>query len=437
MERIGLRRVDESGREKMLRALARMSTDPQDVHAHPKAVTEGTRPGAGYGELVANMEELRALAAGVGPAISSILADPRVTDVLINSSHVWIDRGNGVESVDVDLGDTDDIRALAVRMAAACGKRLDDAAPIVDGTLPMGVRLHAVLPPLSASGPLVSLRTASRTPLSLADLVHAGTVNPRLGLLLASLVLGRANLLISGATGAGKTTLLSALLALVPADQRVICIEEVAELGPDHPHVVTLQERRPNVQGIGAVPLPELVRAAMRMRPDRLVLGECRGAEVRDVLTALNTGHEGGMATVHANTVEAVPARLLALGALAGMGEEALGAQAVAALDAVIQIRRSTSAGAPPLPVFSSRYQRYQRDTPSPLVASSCRRWVSQVGVLKREGTGLVCVPALEVGADGYMRQGEGFFLLEQRLGHLVGNLLEGGPWDLSGQGST
>ncbi|QWW19720.1 TadA family conjugal transfer-associated ATPase [Schaalia sp. 19OD2882] len=399
-----------SGQAEGLRALA--STGRPGPREHGRAARSGARPGAGHDELVDDLDRLDALAAGVGPRIAQLLADPAVTDVLVNGVDTWVDRGDGLCRVSLELGDEDEVRALAVRMAAACGRRLDDAAPVVDGTLPAGVRLHAVLPPVSASGTLVSLRTSARKPLGLEDLVERDTVHPLLARVLAALVRGRANLLVSGATGAGKTTLLSALLALVPPDQRIICIEEASELHPRHPHVVSLQERRPNVQGAGGVCLSDLVRAAMRMRPDRLVLGECRGAEVRDVLTALNTGHEGGMATVHANTVEAVPARLLALGALAGMDEGALAAQAVAALDAIVQIRR------------------FSGDAASS--GEGTRRRVSQVGVLIRRGAHLECVPALQIDHDMVMRPGPGFeCFLARSQGWLAGILDPAdAPWE-------
>ncbi len=183
-------------------------------------------------------------------------------------------------------------------MASACGVRLDDASPIADGTLPGGVRLHAVLAPVSGSGTLISLRVLGTRRLGVADLEARGTLPGPVGPLLRGLVAARANVLISGATGSGKTTLLSAALSLVGVDERIVCIEEVPEIAPAHPHCVHLVEREPNIEGRGAITLPDLVRAAMRMRPDRLVLGECRGPEVRDVLTALNTGHDGGWATL-------------------------------------------------------------------------------------------------------------------------------------------
>lgn len=282
---------------------------------------------------------------GAGMTIAPLLDDPQTTDVLVNGAgSVWVDRGNGLEAVvveaDPELADDTAVRALAVRLAAQCGQRLDDASPIADGTFSSGVRLHAIIPPLSAQGALISLRTHRAQVLSIPDLVRCGSIPAVLAPFLRALVLRKANVIISGATGAGKSTFLNSMLSLVPKNQRIVVIEEAAELAPEHPHVVHLQVRHANVQGVGEVSMSELVKAAMRMRPDRIVLGECRGAEVRDVLGALNTGHEGGWATIHANSARDVPARLVALGALAGMSEATVAAQAAAGLDAVIHIRR-------------------------------------------------------------------------------------------------
>ena len=277
---------------------------------------------------------------GAGP-LQRFLDEPGVTDVLVNGpDDVWVDRGAGLERVDVALGGPDAVRALAVRLAAAGGQRLDDAAPVVDARLPDGTRLHAVVAPVCAAGAVISLRVLRTRTFGIADLVAGGTVPPAWEPLLRGLVARRASVLVSGGTGTGKTTLLAALLALVPPDERIVCVEEARELDPDHPHVVPLTARRPNVEGAGGVDLADLVRAALRMRPDRIVLGECRGAEVREVLMALNTGHEGGLATIHANDVEVVPARLEALAALAGMDRAAVAAQAVGGLDVVLHLRR-------------------------------------------------------------------------------------------------
>ena len=387
----GLRHDDAAA----LRLLARRE-DPLD------AARASARPGAGLVEMSEALIRLRSLAAGVGPQLAPLLASPDVTDVLINSTDVWVDRGGGLERHDVELGDEAQVRALAIHMAAACGRRLDEASPIVDGTLPTGVRLHAVLAPPSSTGTLISLRTSKSGGMSLQDMERSGPAAPPIARILRALVGQRANVLVSGATGSGKTTLLTAVLALVPADERIICIEEITELRPDHPHVVNLCERRPNVQGAGAVTLSDLVRAAMRMRPDRLVLGECRGPEVREVLTALNTGHDGGWATIHANGVDEVPARLAALGALAGMDERAVAAQAVAAFDAVVHMRRARA-------VEHGEADAGARRGPG--------RWIAQIGVFERDGGELACRLACSADADGRVDPGPGWDALERRLG--------------------
>lgn len=295
-------------------------------------------------DVVGLGRRLRQAIAGAGPLLDPLLSDRSVTDVLVNGGRgVWVDRGNGMERderASRGLSDDSSVRALAVRLAAACGQRLDDSSPIVDGTFPDGLRLHAVLPPLAAEGTLISMRAHRPVSFTLAELAEGGMFDRFALRLLLALVAHRANVIVSGTTGSGKTTLLAAVLGEVPSDERILVIEESAELRPSHPHVVHLQVRRANVQGAGEVALSELVRAAMRMRPDRIVLGECRGAEVREVLTALNTGHEGGWATIHANSAADVPARLTALGALAGMSEDVVAAQAASALDAVVHIER-------------------------------------------------------------------------------------------------
>lgn len=282
----------------------------------------------------------RAELTGAGP-LQPLLDAADVTDVLVNGPRdVWVERGAGLARVPVALGSAADVRALAVRLAALGGQRLDDACPTVDARLPDGTRLHAVLEPLAESGALISLRVLRTRAFTIDELV-AGRALPRQWAgLLRALVRRRANVLISGGTGSGKTTLLAALLSLVPDDERVVTVEEARELRPAHPHVVHLAARRANVEGAGAVDLADLVRNALRMRPDRIVLGECRGAEVREVLMAMNTGHDGGFATLHANAVAVVPARLEALAGLAGMTREAVAAQAAGALDVVLHLRR-------------------------------------------------------------------------------------------------
>lgn len=283
--------------------------------------------------------------AGAGP-LAHLLADPLVTDVVVNGpSQVWVDRGAGMIRAGVTFPDTDSIRRLAQRLAAACGRRLDDASPYVDARLPDGTRLHAVLPPVAVHGPYLSLRTFRHHAFTIEELVRAGTLTAEIAELARCVVQARLAYLVTGGTGSGKTTLLATLLGLVPPYERVVVVEDATELRPAHPHVVALQCRQPNVEGQGMVTLRDLVRQALRMRPDRLVVGECRGAEVVDLLGALNTGHNGGAGTLHANTASDVTARLEALGLLGGLSREALHAQVAAGLQVVLHVGRTPLAG--------------------------------------------------------------------------------------------
>jgi pilus assembly protein CpaF len=293
--------------------------------------------------LLEVVDALQAELVGVGP-LEGLLADPSVTDVLVNgTAGVWVDRGRGVERVRADVGDEAHVRALAVRLANAAGRRLDDASPFVDARLAGGVRLHVALPPLVDGGTHICLRVPSRQSLTISDLVDRGTVPAPWAELAAAMVERRLAFLVCGGTGAGKTTVLGALLGLVPAAERIVVVEDCAEVRVEHPHVVRLESRVANVEGRGSVTLTELVRQALRMRPDRLVVGEVRGAEVRELLAALNTGHEGGCGTVHANDVSELPARLEALGALAGLDRAAVHAQLGGAVQVVLHLRRNGS----------------------------------------------------------------------------------------------
>lgn len=315
--------------------------EPPSVHSIDALVAEqaGTLGDEGRAATARGMLD-RLL--GLGP-LAQLASDSLVTDLLVNGDGaVWVDRGNGVERVMAEIP-LEDLRPLAVRLAGVAGRRLDDAQPWVDGVLPGGVRLHAVLPPL-ADGPHLSLRFARHRPGGVASLERLGTVTPQLATLLRGLVAARASLVVTGGTGAGKTTVLAALVAECGVDERVVVVEDVRELDPAHPHVVRLQGRGSNVEGVGGVTLVDLVRQALRMRPDRLVVGEVRGGEVRELLAALNTGHEGGMSTVHANGPEEVPARFEALGALAGMSRGGVHAQLREALHVVVHVVRRGAA---------------------------------------------------------------------------------------------
>ncbi|TQL48746.1 pilus assembly protein CpaF [Homoserinimonas aerilata] len=275
-----------------------------------------------------------------GP-LTRLLAEDAVTDLFVNGHRaVWVDRGRGPERCEHPFRDEQELRELVVKIIAAGGRHIDEAAPCVDVRLGGGIRVHAVLPPVATGGSLLSVRLPRVERLGVTELETHGFFDTVPIASVASLVEGRSNLLITGAGGSGKTTLLSALLALAPANERIVTIEDVAELRIEHPHVVALEARQANLEGAGEIGLERLVREALRMRPDRLVLGECRGAEVRELLAALNTGHDGGAGTLHANSLADVPARLEALGALAGMSPTAVARQAVSAIGAVLHVVR-------------------------------------------------------------------------------------------------
>ncbi|GAB2630107.1 TadA family conjugal transfer-associated ATPase [Kribbella swartbergensis] len=310
----------------------------------PARVAAALRADGGvYGDsiVLAVVAALRREALGAGP-LDGLLSEPGITDILVNGpDEVYVDRGSGLERVLIRTGDEAAIRRLATRLAAAAGRRLDDATPYVDVRLPDGTRFHAVLAPVAAPGTCLSLRVPSRKVFTLDDLVAAGALPPAGTAILRDLVNARVAFLISGGTGTGKTTLLNSLLSLVSPSERLVLVEDASELRPDHPHVVRLEARPPNVEGTGEISLRDLVRQALRMRPDRLVVGEVRGAEVVDLLSALNTGHEGGCGTIHANSAADVPARLEALGALAGLSRDAVHSQAASALHAVVHLSRT------------------------------------------------------------------------------------------------
>jgi pilus assembly protein CpaF len=274
--------------------------------------------------------------------LQQFLYDENVSDVLVNGpGPVWVDRGGGPVATDVVLEDEQTVRRLAQRLVAACGRRLDDAVPYADARLADGTRLHAVLPPLSPGGTLLSLRLPPRRTFTLADLVRVGSMPAAAVDLLHDVMSKRIAFVISGGTGTGKTTVLSTLLSLVSPAERMVLVEDAIELKPRHPHVVRLESRLANAEGAGGVDLSVLVRQALRMRPDRLVVGEVRGREVVDLLAALNTGHEGGASTLHANRAEHVPARFEALGVAAGLSREAVHSQLAAAIELVLHVRRS------------------------------------------------------------------------------------------------
>ncbi|MGD9525956.1 TadA family conjugal transfer-associated ATPase [Pseudonocardia sp.] len=314
------------------------ATDPAAVAAAVRAESGGL---ASDRDVLAALRVLRQEFVGAGP-LDELLRDPRTTDVLVCGPRaVWVDRGRGLEPAGVRFDDEAAVRRLAQRLALNAGRRLDDASPYVDGWLAdAGVRLHAVLPPVAADGTCLSLRVLRPAAHDLAALHRLGTVDAAGEALLRAVLAARLAFLVSGGTGSGKTTILSAMLSGADPRERIICVEDAQELAPRHPHVVRLVSRPANIEGAGGVVLRDLVRQALRMRPDRLVVGEVRGAEVCELLSALNTGHDGGAGTVHANSAREVPARLEALAATGGLDRAALHSQLAAAVQVVLHMRR-------------------------------------------------------------------------------------------------
>jgi pilus assembly protein CpaF len=295
-------------------------------------------------DVLSALQVLRQEFVGAGP-LDQLLRDPRTTDVLVcGPGAVWVDRGAGLERTAVRFPDDAAVRRLAQRLAIAAGRRLDDASPYVDGWVAdAGVRLHAVLPPVAADGTCLSLRVLRPAAHDLAALRALGTLDSTGEALLRAMLAARLAFVVSGGTGSGKTTILAALLAAVDPRERVVCVEDAEELRPRHPHFVRLVARPANIEGAGGVTLRDLVRQALRMRPDRLVVGEVRGGEVCDLLAALNTGHDGGAGTVHANSAREVPARMEALAATGGMSRHALHSQLAAAVQVVLHMHRLPS----------------------------------------------------------------------------------------------
>ncbi|MGB3303978.1 TadA family conjugal transfer-associated ATPase [Gordonia sp. (in: high G+C Gram-positive bacteria)] len=333
------------------RVRQRLAADTHGTAAAPDPATIAEAIRAESGGLLGDTDLLAALRylqtemVGVG-RLEGLLADPAVTDVLVvGPDRVWADRGGGLELTGVCFDDEAGVRRLAVRLALGAGRRLDDAQPWVDGRLTgvgrngFHVRLHALIPPLAQDGTCISLRVLRGATHNFASLVARGSIAAEVADMVAEVVGARLAFLVVGGTGAGKTTVLNSLLGLVEAEHRILCVEDAPELAPDHPHVVRLVARAANVEGVGEVTVRTLVRQALRMRPDRIVVGEVRGAEVIDLLTALNTGHDGCAGTLHANSISEVPARMEALAALGGMGRTALHSQLGPAILSVTWLR--------------------------------------------------------------------------------------------------
>lgn len=280
---------------------------------------------------------------GLG-VLDELLLIRGLTDILVNSySEIWIDKGQGMQRVAAAFQDEKEVRNFAVRLASLANRRLDEASPWVDARMPNGIRLHAVIPPLSVAGTTISLRIPAQSNFTLKDLVEAGSVSAKGANLLEKVIAANLSMIICGGTGSGKTTVLNSLLALVPPEKRIVVVEDSQELNVSHPHVVALQARNCNVEGIGAITMRTLVRQALRMRPDRIVVGEVRGEEIVDLLSALNTGHEGGATTIHANSAISVPARVESLGLMSGLPLSAIRKQLICGVQVVLDLNRDSS----------------------------------------------------------------------------------------------
>lgn len=318
-------------------------------------------------DVLDNLRVLQTELSGAG-ILDPLLRAAGTTDVLVTAPDaVWVDDGSGLRRTSIEFADEADVRRLAQRLALSAGRRLDEAQPWVDGQLDglgggFAVRFHAVLPPIAGAGACLSLRVLRPASQDFDALLACSAIPPDIAETVRGIIGARLAFLVCGGTGAGKTTLLSALLGIVAAQERIVCIEDAAELAPRHPHVVRLVARSANVEGVGEVTVRDLVRQSLRMRPDRIVVGEVRGGEVVDLLAAFNTGHEGGAGTVHANSPAEVPARLEALAALGGLGRAALHSQLAAAVRVVLHVGRDVAG----------------------------HRRLAEIAVLEREASGLV-----------------------------------------------
>jgi pilus assembly protein CpaF len=334
------------------------------------------------------VDALRRDIVGVGP-LEELLRLDGVTDILVNGPHaVYVDTGRGLRLTSVRFTDDAAVRRLGQRLASSAGRRLDDASPCVDVRLADGTRFHAVLAPVARPGTCLSLRVPARRPMTLDDLIRARTTSEQGARLLRDIVSAKVAFLVSGGTGSGKTTLLAALLSYVDDRERIVIVEDAAELQPRHDHVVSLEARQSNVEGVGEITVRDLVRQALRMRPDRLVVGEVRGSEVVDLLAALNTGHDGGCGTIHANSARDVPARMEALGVAAGLPRDAVHSQLGSAIQAVVHLHRG---------------------------ADGIRR-VAEIAMLVRQGGLVEAVPAVGFARDGSASVGPSGPMLESLL---------------------
>jgi pilus assembly protein CpaF len=341
----------------------RQAAQAEAVHELGQALTEGDVPEEELHEKVTKAVDLALAEAGTplsstdrarlvreithnilgyGP-IEPFLADPEVTEVMVNNHHtIYVERRGLIEETDVRFGSERQLLQVIDRIVAQTGRRIDESSPMVDARLPDGSRVNAIIPPLAITGPSLTIRKFSRDPLSMDDLVSFGSLSHQAAAFLEACVEGKLNVLISGGTGTGKTTLLNVLSSFIPERERIITVEDAAELRLAQRHVISLEARPANIEGKGAISIRDLVRNALRMRPDRIVVGECRGAEAVDMLQAMNTGHDGSLTTIHANSPRDALARTETLVLTAGfdLPLKAIRDQIASAFDLIIQVNR-------------------------------------------------------------------------------------------------
>lgn len=279
---------------------------------------------------------------GFGP-LEVLLKDPTISDILVNGPHkIFVERRGKLEKTDVKFRDNDHLLQIIDRIVSKVGRRVDETSPMVDARLPDGSRVNAIIPPLALDGPSLSIRRFGANPLKLEDLLNFKAFTPEIAMVLEACIKARLNIVISGGTGSGKTTLLNTLSSFIPNDERLVTIEDAAELQLQQEHIVRLETRPPNIEGKGSITTRDLVRNALRMRPERIIIGECRGAEALDMLQAMNTGHSGSMTTLHANSPRDGQARLETMVMMAGMELpiKAMRQQISSAVDVIIQANR-------------------------------------------------------------------------------------------------
>jgi pilus assembly protein CpaF len=327
--------------------LTKLSTlTPEQVHAEVSRLAEAVLAQEAMPLSVSERERLvndvQHELFGLGP-LEPLLKDPTISDILVNSHDtIYIERRGKLEATNVRFKDDEHLMRVIERIVSSVGRRIDESSPMVDARLQDGSRVNAIIPPLSIDGPVLSIRRFGADPLKMSSLVENKALTKEIADMLQMVVHARLNCLISGGTGAGKTTLLNALSAFIPENERIVTIEDSAELQLQQPHVVRLETRPPNIEGRGEVTQRDLVRNALRMRPDRIVIGEVRGGEAIDMLQAMNTGHDGSLTTVHANTPRDALARLETMIQMTGMrlSDRAMRQQVASAINLVVQVAR-------------------------------------------------------------------------------------------------